>query len=103
MAKRLEESGDEAQKDALRRVRLFFLIEAVAKKQKLFVTENDLDNELRAIAVANSNEGNQLTAGQVRAHLESENRLGELRLGLLERKERDFLRENAKIVDRKGG
>lgn len=101
--KKLEESRDEAHKDAHRRVRLFFLIEAVARKQKLFVTENDVEAELRAIAVANSSEGNQLTAAHVRAHLEQENRLGELRLGLLERKVRDFLRDNAKIVDKKGG
>jgi trigger factor len=101
--KRLEESQAEAQKEALRRVRLFFLIEAVARKQKLFVTETDLENELRAIAAANSGDGNQLTAAQVRTHLEQENRLGELRLALLERKVRDFLRDNAKIVDRKGG
>jgi hypothetical protein len=44
----------------------------------------------------------QFSAAQVREHLERENRLGELRLALLERKVRDFLRENAKIVDKKG-
>ncbi|MBL8730574.1 MAG: trigger factor [Planctomycetes bacterium] len=100
--KRLEESRPEAQQDASRRVRLFFLIEAVAKKQKLFVTEGDVDQELRAIAAANSNEGQQITAAQVREHLEQQNRLGEVRLGLLERKVRNFLRDNAKIVDKKG-
>lgn len=100
--KRLEESRAEAQQDALRRVRLFFLIEAVAKRQKLFVTETDVDQELRAIAAANSNEGQQVTAAQVRDHLEQQKRLGELRLALLERKVRNFLRENARIVDKKG-
>ncbi|MBL8753384.1 MAG: trigger factor [Planctomycetes bacterium] len=100
--KKLEESQAEAQQDAQRRVRLFFLIEAVARQQKLFVTENDTEQELKAIALANSNENVQFTTAQVREHLERENRLGELRLGLLERKVRDFLRENAKIVDKKG-
>ncbi len=100
--KKLEESQAEAHQDAARRVRLFFLIEAVAKQQKLFVTETDVEHELRAIAMANSNADNQFTTAQVREHLERENRLGELRLGLLERKVRDFLRENAKIVDKKG-
>lgn len=99
--KKLEESRGEAEQDALRRVRLFFLIEAVAKQQKLFVTETDMENELRAIAAANSSQG-PVTAAQVREHLERENRLGELRLALLERKVRDFLRDNAKIVDKKG-
>lgn len=101
--KRLEESRTEAQQDAQRRVRLFFLIEEVARRQKLFVTENDVEQELRAIAAANSGEGRSITAAQVREHLETEQRLGELRLGLLERKVRNFLRENAKIVDKKGG
>ena len=83
-------------------MRLFFLIEAVAKQQKLFVTENDTEAELRAIAAANSNDGQQVTPAMVREHLEKNNQLGELRLALLERKVRDFLRENAKIVDKKG-
>jgi trigger factor len=100
--KKLEESQAEAHQDAERRVRLFFLIEAVAKQQKLFVTETDVEQELRAIAIANSNADHQFTPAQVREHLERENRLGELRLGLLERKVRDFLRDNAKIVDKKG-
>ena len=100
--KKLEEARGEAHQDATRRVRLFFLIEAVARQQKLFVTETDTEAELRAIAAANSNEGNQVTPSMVREHLEKENRFGELRLALLERKVRDFLRDNARIVDRKG-
>ncbi len=103
IAKKLEESDAEAQQDAERRVRLFFLIEAVARKQKLFVTESDVEAELRAIAAANSTEGRVVTPAQVRDHLEQQKQLGELRLGLLERKVRDFLREKAKIVDKKGG
>jgi trigger factor len=100
--KKLEESQAESHQDAQRRVRLFFVIEAVARQQKLFVTETDVEQELRALAVANSSENHQFTTAQVREHLERENRLGELRLALLERKVRDFLRENAKIVDKKG-
>lgn len=100
--KKLEESQAEAAQDAERRVRLFFLIESVAKQQKLFVTESDIEAELRNIAQANSGEGRTISAAQVRAHLEENNQLGELRLGLLERKVRDFLREKATIVDKKG-
>lgn len=99
---KLKESDAEAQSDAERRVRLFFLIEAVAKQQKLFVTETDVEGELKAIAAANSQDGQTVTAQMVRDHLEKQNQLGELRLALLERKVRDFLRENAKIVDTKG-
>jgi trigger factor len=95
--KKLAESKDEAQQDARRRVRLFFLIEAIARQQKLFVTENDVEGELRNLAAANN-----ATPEQVREYLEKNNQLGDLRLGLLERKVREFLRESAKIVDKKG-
>ena len=86
-----------APENQLRRVKLFFLIEAVARQNKLFVTEGDLEAEVRAIAQAN-----QATVDQVREHLEKNNQSGELRLAVLERKVRNFLRESAKIVDRKG-
>ncbi len=94
---KLEASKDEARQDAERRVRLFFVIEGVARQQKLFVTENDAEAEIRNIAAANA-----ATPEQVKEHLEKNNQLGELRLALLERKVRDFLRENAQVVDRKG-
>lgn len=98
--KKLEESKDEAHQDAERRVKLFFMIEAVAAQQQLSVEQADMEVELNNIAAANSGPEQQITAAQVYQHLESENRLGELRLALLERKVRDFLRENAKIVDK---
>jgi len=95
--KQLEDSKAEAQTDAQRRVRLFFLIDAVARREKLFVTEGDVDTEVKNIA-----QQNQATPAQVLEHLEQHQQLGELRLALLERKVRDFLTGRAKIVDRKG-
>ena len=93
--KKLEESRDEARQDAERRVKLFFLVEGVARQQKLFVTEGDVEGEIRKIAQANS-----VGPAAVVEHLEKNNQLGELRLALLERKVRDFLRENARLVDK---
>ena len=98
--RRLEESKAEAQQDAERRVKMFFLIEAVAQQQGLTVEEQDLQTELEAIAQANSGPEQQLTAAQVFSHLQEQNRLGELQLSLLERKVREFLRENGQIVDK---
>ena len=98
----LESSKDEAHKDAERRVQMFFLIEAVAQQQGLTVEQADLEAELEAIAQANSSPEQQLTAGQVFAHLKEQNRIGELQLSLLERKVREFLRENGQIVDKTG-
>ena len=99
--KKLEESKDSARQDAERRVTLFFLIEAVAAQQELSVDEADVQTELSNIAAANSSPEQVVTPAQVYEHLNKENRLGELQLALLERKVRDFLRENGTTVDKK--
>lgn len=97
VAKQLQAAQGDALQDAEKRVRLFFLIEAVAQKEGVTVTDADVDRELMTIA-----EANDATPLQVRQHLEENDRFGELRLALLERKVRDFLRENARPVDKKG-
>lgn len=86
--------GEEAETEAERRVRVFFLLEAIAKRQKIFVTEGDIDVELRDIAAQN-----KVTPDQAREHYEKHDLLGDLRLSIMERKVREFLRENAKITD----
>ncbi|GAB4161784.1 MAG: trigger factor [Planctomycetota bacterium] len=96
--KKIEESRAEAEADARRRVKLFFLVQAIAEKQKIFVTEGDIQNEVRAIA-----EQNRVTPAKVAEFLEKNRQWGELRLSLLERKVREFLRDSAKIVDRQAG
>lgn len=93
--KKLEESKDEANQDGQRRVRLFFLIEAIARQQKLFVTETDVNSEIQNLALANN-----ASPEQVVEHLEKNKQLGELRLAILERKVRNFLRDSATIVDK---
>ena len=92
----VEKARDEALEDATRRVRMFFLIDEIAQAEKLFVTESDVESEIKKIAQAN-----EATPAQVYEHLQKNNQLGELQMAIAERKVRDFLRENAKIVDRK--
>jgi trigger factor len=99
---RLEASKDESLKDAEQRVRMFFLIDAIAQQQELTVEEAEVQAELEAIAQANSSPQQQVTAAQVFSHLQEQNRLGELQLSLLERKVREFLRENGRVVDKTG-
>lgn len=95
--KKVEEAKPEAEKDAERRVRLFFLIEAIAREHQLSVSEQDMEAEVVAIARQNN-----VTPAQVVEYLQKNNQIGELRLSLMERKVREFLRDNAQIVDRKG-
>ena len=92
---KLEEAQEPARSDAERRVRMFFLIEAIAQKHQISVTESDIDVELRNIAAHNN-----ATPAEVRKHYEEQDALSNLRLALVERKVRDFLRENAKITDK---
>lgn len=91
---KLEEAQGEARQEAEKRVRIFFLLEAVAREQKIFVTENDVEDALRALAAQNN-----VTPDDVRKHYEQHNLMGDLRLGVMERKVRDFLRDSAEITD----
>lgn len=91
---KIEGAKDEARTDAERRVRAFFVLEAVAKKEKIFVTEGDMEVELRQIAAHNN-----VSVEEVREHYETHRMLPDLRLGLMERKVRDFLRDNAVLTD----
>lgn len=93
-AKKLEEAQAEAREDAARRVRVFFLMEAVAKKAKIFVTEGDVDVELRNIAAQNN-----ASVEEVRAYYEEHRLLQDLRISVLDRKTREYLRENARFTD----
>ena len=96
-AKRRIESEREAVEEASRKgVRNLFLVEAIAKKEKLFVTEGDVEGELKRIA-SDNNTGIQ----EVKAYFEEKQLYGELRLELMNRKVRDFLRQTATITDSK--
>ena len=72
-------------------LRRLFLLEAIARKEKLFVTEDDMTNELRGIA-----ERNQSSLDEVARYYQQQNLLPALRLDLLENKVRHFLVESSK-------
>jgi trigger factor len=92
--KKVAESKTESETEAERRVRTFFLVQAIGKKQKIFVTESDLEAELKAIATRH-----QTTYEQVRSTYEENNSLADLRFSLLDRKVRESLRAKAKFTD----
>ncbi len=92
-----EEARAEAEEDAKRTIRNLFLIEAIAKKEKLFVTETDVRNELQVIASEN-----KVSPEEVQKEFETRNLFGELRLELMSRKVRNFLRETVTMTDKQG-
>lgn len=92
---KLTEAEPESKKDAEKRVRVFFLLDAIARKEKIFVTENDVEQELRGVAAANG-----VTPEDARAYYDKQGLMPDLRVGIMERKVRNFLRENAKVTDK---
>lgn len=96
--RQVEGSQDEIKKASRIGVRNLFLVEALAQKQKLFVTESDVDGELKRIASENDTD-----VAQVRQYFEEKQLFGELRLQLMNGKVREYLRKTADLVDSKDG
>jgi FKBP-type peptidyl-prolyl cis-trans isomerase (trigger factor) len=70
-----------------------YLIEAIGDKEELRVGQEELGEELRAIAARNRAKPEEVREYYVRNGL-----LNQLALELLERKVRAFLREHAKLL-----
>jgi trigger factor len=87
----LDEARKKLRPDMEKGLRRLFLLEAIARKEKLFVTEDDMTNELRGIA-----ERNQSSLDEVARYYQQQNLLPALRLDLLENKVRHFLVESSK-------
>ncbi len=92
--KQLETAKEDVETEARLAVRNLFLVDAIAKKEKLFVTESDVEQQIQRIAAEN-----QATVEDVKKYLEEKEMLGELRMDLVNRKVREFLRTTAKISD----
>ncbi|MFQ5504881.1 MAG: trigger factor [Planctomycetota bacterium] len=91
---KVDELRPRVEQEARNGVRNHFLIDALGRKKKIFVTESDVQNEIRQIASANEE-----NVKEVRKHFEENNLFPSLRLELLHRKVREFLRETAKMTD----
>ena len=92
--KRVAEADEQARQDAERRVRMFFLFDAIARQEKIGVAEDDIRLEIESIA-----ERHGVSPQEVQTYYQENKMLPDLQLGVLERKVRDFLIENAKITD----
>jgi trigger factor len=92
---KIEELRSESDAVADKSVKTFFLLEAIAKKEKIFVTESDVEAELRAVAARH-----QTSYEEAREAYEKQNMMSDLRVGLMERKVRKYLREHARFTDK---
>lgn len=82
----------EARTAAEKSSRAYFLVERIAEKEGLKVTENDLIGDLRVIA-----RRNKASLEEVRDYYKEQNLFPQLAMEILERKVRAFLRTNAAI------
>ncbi len=85
--------ADKARTAAVRASRGYFLIEAIAQKESIQVSEEELLAELRIIA-----KRNRASLEDITEYYKKHNLLGQLAMELVERRVRRFLRENAAIT-----
>jgi len=82
----------EVRKAAERSTKALFLIEAIAEAEGLQVGQDELRQELAAIA-----QRNQASVEEVASYYREQNLFGQLGMEILERKVRNFLRESAEL------
>lgn len=87
---------DEMKKAAERGIRALFLMQVIAEKENLLVTQQDMQAEVRAIAARNN-----AKVEEVVEYYQNNRLLDQMAIEILERKVRRFLRENAAIQEPK--
>lgn len=85
---------EQAKAAAARGVRTLFLMQAIAEKEKLLVTREDMQAEMQMIA-----QRNNAKLEDVVKYYQDNNLLDQVAIEILERKVRRFLRENASIQE----
>jgi trigger factor len=95
-AKRLvRDEEEELRSTVIQSLRYFFLLDEIAKREKIRVADADLDARIARIAQSAGK-----SPAEIKKHFEERKVLPQLRHELLNEKTRAFLRENAKVVDR---
>jgi trigger factor len=94
--KQLETMKTESQKSAQKAAKLFFILDKVAEKERVFVTEDEVNARVEAMA---ANYGR--SAEQIWRELESNDRLSELRTSMREEKVKALLLEKATVKEAK--
>ena len=94
--KQLNPLRTESKQSAEKSAKAYFIFEKIAEKERIFVTEDEVNARIEAMA---ANYGR--SADQVLRDLEQNDRLGELRASMREEKVRAFLLEKADVKEPK--
>lgn len=92
--KQAESQRENARTASERGVRTLFLMQAIAEKENLLVTREDMQAEVQAIA-----ERNNAKVEEVVKYYQEKNLFDQMAVEVLERKVRKFLRESAQIKE----
>ena len=92
----LDKMKDESEKSAQDAAKTYFILDAIAEKERIFVTEEEVDARIEAIATSYGR-----SADQILRDLEKDDRLSELRSSMREEKVKAFLLEKAAIQESK--
>ena len=90
----LKEAGSEAETS----LKLYFILNEIAKKENIVVTEEDLDFQIKTMA-----QHQKISEAELRKKLEQNNEIDNINAGLLRKKVIEFLKQNADIVEVKNG
>jgi trigger factor len=94
--KHLEELRNASEEAAARNLRIYFVLDRIADKEKLFVTETEVEARIASMAAAY-----RTTPQKMRAQIEGDNSLAELRAGMRESRVVEFLLKSAQVADEK--
>ena len=92
--KAMEEQEATAREEATKGLSAMLLVQAIGKAEELLVTADEIDAEFEQIAARNES-----TVAEVREYYEKNDIGHQMALEILERKVREFLRENAVIEE----
>ena len=95
IAARMPSLEEEIRAGSEAEIKRFFLLKEVAKKEKIFVTEEEIQRTIQGMASVE-----KISPGEMRERLEKSDRLGELRMELVEAKVMDHLMQHARLVEK---
>ena len=94
IAKAEEELSTRSREEAAKSLKLYLLYEHIADKEKIFATEEDVEERIEALATAR-----QVTAARVRDYIQQQNLLPQLRSQIREEKIIAFLLNEAQVEE----
>lgn len=94
--KHLDELRNASEEAADKNLKTYFILKKIADKEKIFVTEAEVDARITSLAAQH-----HISAQKMRSQLEDEKSLSELRAGMREDKVTEFLLKNANVKQEK--